>query len=315
MTQESAIIIGTWSWGSGGFAGGDTVFGHQLEAQDLTPVIDLAMTNGINTFDTAYAYANGQSESILGELLAAYPRDSFRISTKFTPQLAQLETSNPVITMLEGSLKRMKIEAVDLYWIHNSSDIDKWTPYLVDAVKTKKIKSIGVSNHNLEQVKRVVEILKPHGIRLSAVQNHFSLLYRQSIDDGLLDYCQENGIDFYSYMVLEQGLLSGKYDEQHLLPAGSRRGERFNHFFPQLRHLLEQLKDLATKYHVTSAQIAIAWAMAKGTSPIIGITSKEQVQDLIAVKQLQLTPIELQQLEELAIQSGVDTRGGWEGEA
>lgn len=55
--------------------------------------------------------------------------------------------------------------------------------------------------------------------------------------------------------------------------------------------------------------------MAKGTSPIIGITSKEQVQDLIAVKQLQLTPIELQQLEELAIQSGVDTRGGWEGEA
>ena len=209
----------------------------------------------------------------------------------------------------------MKIEVVDLYWIHNSSDIDKWTPYLVDAVKTKKIKSIGVSNHNLEQVKRVVEILKPHGIRLSAVQNHFSLLYRQSIDDGLLDYCQENGIDFYSYMVLEQGLLSGKYDEQHLLPAGSRRGERFNHFFPQLRHLLEQLKDLATKYHVTSAQIAIAWAMAKGTSPIIGITSKEQVQDLIAVKQLQLTPIELQQLEELAIQSGVDTRGGWEGEA
>lgn len=112
---------------------------------------------------------------------------------------------NPVMDMLEGSLNRLGTDFIDIYWVHNFADVERWTPLMVEAVKSGKIGRIGVSNHSLEQVKRVQEILEPHGIQISAVQNHFSLLYRRSIEDGLLDYCKENDIQFFSYMVLEQG--------------------------------------------------------------------------------------------------------------
>ena len=211
--------------------------------------------------------------------------------------------------MFEGSLKRLGTDFIGIYWIHNSADVERWTPLLIDAVKTGKIGRIGVSNHSLNQVKRVQEILAPYGINVSAVQNHFSLLYRNSIEDGLLDYCKENDIQFFSYMVLEQGALSGKYDENHLLPANSSRGKTYNPMFPALKDLLAALALLAEKYDASPAQIATAWAIGRGTTPILGVTKVEQVIDAVKVANIALTD------DEIAIASGVDTRGGWEGQA
>lgn len=317
MTQktEAKIALGTWSWGVGGFAGGDAVFGNQLDTADLKDVFNTAMENGLNVFDTAYAYANGESERILGELSNAYGRDQVVISDKFTPGMQNDAAENPVVDMLEGSLKRLGTDFIDIYWIHNSADVERWTPLLVDAVKTGKIGRIGVSNHSLSQVKRVQDILAPHGIKVSAVQNHFSLLYRNSIEDGLLDYCKENDIQFFSYMVLEQGALSGKYDENHLLPENSSRGKTYNPLFPALKDLLATLRKLADKYDVSPAQIATVWAIGRGTTPILGVTKVEQVIDAAQASTIILTDEEVSQLEQTAVASGVDTRGGWEGQA
>lgn len=312
---EAKIALGTWSWGIGGFAGGDAIFGNQLDTKDLKEVFEVAVSNGLNLFDTAYAYANGESERILGELVNAYGRDQIVISDKFTPGMQNDSTENPVVDMLEGSLKRLGTDFIDIYWIHNSADVERWTPLMVEAVKSGKIGRVGVSNHNLEQVKRVEEILAPHGIKVSAVQNHFSLLYRRSIEDGLLDYCKENGIQFFSYMVLEQGALSGKYNEANPLPENSNRGKTYNPLFPALKALLASLQEIAEKYAATPAQIATAWAIGRGTTPILGVTKVEQVRDATQAAQITLTPEEVSQLEELAIASGVDTRGGWEGQA
>lgn len=312
---EAKIALGTWSWGIGGFAGGDAIFGNQLDTKDLQEVFEVAVSNGLNLFDTAYAYANGESERILGELVNAYGRDQIVISDKFTPGMQNDSTENPVVDMLEGSLKRLGTDFIDIYWIHNSADVERWTPLMVEAVKSGKIGRVGVSNHNLEQVKRVEEILAPHGIKVSAVQNHFSLLYRRSIEDGLLDYCKENGIQFFSYMVLEQGALSGKYNEANPLPENSNRGKTYNPLFPALKALLASLQEIAEKYAATPAQIATAWAIGRGTTPILGVTKVEQVRDATQAGQITLTPEEVSQLEELAIASGVDTRGGWEGQA
>lgn len=317
MTKKTKakVALGTWSWGVGGFAGGDAVFGNQLDTADLKDVFNTAMANGLNVFDTAYAYANGESERILGELANAYGRDKVVISDKFTPGMQNDAAENPVLEMFEDSLKRLGTDFIDIYWIHNSADVERWTPLLVDAVKTGKIGRIGVSNHSLNQVKRVQEILAPHGIKVSAVQNHFSLLYRNSIEDGLLDYCNENDIQFISYMVLEQGALSGKYDEKHLLPADSSRGKTYNPMFPALKDLLATLRKLAEKYGASPAQIATAWAIGRGTTPILGVTKVEQVIDAAKVANITLTDDEIAQLEQIAIASGVDTRGGWEGQA
>ena len=77
---------------------------------------------------------------------------------------------------------------------------------------------MGVSNHNLQEIKQANEILKKYGLKLSAVQNHYSLIERSSEESGILKYCKENDIHFFSYMVLEQGALSGKYDTKHPMP-------------------------------------------------------------------------------------------------
>src|SRR5699024_4031109 len=146
------------------------------------------------------------SETILGDLMKTTPRDQLYISTKFTPRMADHST-NPVQDMLLGSLERLKTDYVDLYWIHNDTDIQKWTPLLMPLVKSGRVKQVGVSNHTLPEIKRVQEILAAADIKLAAVQNHFSLLDRTSEQAGILDYCQKNDITFYAYMVLEQGAL------------------------------------------------------------------------------------------------------------
>ncbi len=313
-TTNAKIALGTWSWGSGMF-GGNAVFGNTLDTADLKAVVDTAMANGLNVFDTAYAYAIGESERILGELVAPYKREDVIISTKFTPGMQDDNAANPVENMLDGSMERLGTDYIDIYWIHNSADVERWTPYLADLVKSGKVKRVGVSNHSLEQVKRVQEILAPSGVKISAIQNHFSLLYRSSIEDGLLDYCKENDIQFFSYMVLEQGALSGKYDENHLLPADSQRGQTYNPLFPALRDLLAGLREIAEKYDASVAQIATAWAIGRGTTPILGVTKVEQVEDAAKVAAIELSAEEVARLEALAVASGVDTRGGWEGNA
>lgn len=313
-TTTAKIALGTWSWGAGMF-GGDAVFGNTLGAADLKAVVDRAMETGLNVFDTAYAYGIGESEKILGELVAPYKREDVILSTKFTPGLQDEQAANPVENMLDGSLNRLDTDYIDIYWIHNSADVERWTPYLADLVKSGKVKRVGVSNHSLAQVKRVQEILAPSGVKISAIQNHFSLLYRSSIEDGLLDYCKENDIQFFSYMVLEQGALSGKYDENHPLPADSQRGKTYNPMFPALRDLLAGLRDLAEKHQASPAQIATAWAIGRGTTPILGVTKVEQIDDAAKVASINLTDEEVAYLEHLAVQSGVDTRGGWEGNA
>ncbi|MDE6337098.1 MAG: aldo/keto reductase, partial [Muribaculaceae bacterium] len=170
------IALGTWSWGSG-MAGGDQVFGNHLDAENLKSVFEAAYDHGLTMWDTATVYGMGASEDILGGFIKNYPRKDFIISTKFTPQIAP-ETANPVETMCEDSCRRLHTDYIDIYWIHNPADVEKWTPGLIALLKSGMVKRVGVSNHNLAQIKRADEILREAGYRVSAVQNHFSLLYR-----------------------------------------------------------------------------------------------------------------------------------------
>lgn len=308
--NSSKIVLGTWSWGAG-FAGGDQVFGNHLGVEELKPVFDEAMANGLNLWDSAVVYGMGASENILAAFTKACKREEVLISTKFTPQIAG-DTENPVADMLAGSLERFATDYIDIYWIHNPADVERWTPMLADLVKSGKVKRVGVSNHNLAQIKRAEEILSKEGVHISAVQNHFSLLYRSSEKAGILDYCKENGIDFWAYMVLEQGALSGKYDTAHPLPAGSQRGDTYNPLLPQIERLVAVMRTVGDKYGITPAQVALAWAIAKGTTPIIGVTKPAQVQDAVRAMQVVLTADEVKMLEAAAESTGVDTRGSWE---
>ena len=119
--------------------------------------------------------------------------------------------------MLAGSLERFGTDYINVYWIHNPADVERWTPLLAPLVKSGKVKHIGVSNHNLAQIKRAEEILSKEGVHVSAVQNHYSLLYRSSEKAGILDYCKENGIDRKAGNRGGSGRIDGEDSEEYSL--------------------------------------------------------------------------------------------------
>lgn len=304
------IALGTWSWGSGN-NGGDQIFGNHLNKDNLKSVFDTGMKCGLNLWDTAAVYAMGDSETILGDYLQNVDRKDVILSTKFTPRIAQ-DVEHPMETMLDGSLKRLHTDYTDIYWIHNAADVKKWTPQLVPLVKSGKIKHIGLSNHNLADLKLAASILAESGLKISAVQNHYSLLYRASEKAKIIDYCKRNDIVFFSYMVLEQGALSGKYDTNHPLPEGSRRAKEYNPLLPKLEKLIQTMREIGKDKNLSVAQVATAWAIAKGTVPILGVTKPAHVEDALAASKVALTEDECLLMEKLAYETSVDTRGVWE---
>lgn len=306
------IALGAWSWGAGA-AGGDQVFGNHLAEADLKPVFDKAMEYGLNLWDTAAVYGEGTSERILGSFVKDAPRERVILSTKFTPQIAS-GSPDAMQEMLNGSKERLHTDVIDLYWIHNPMDVERWTPDLIPLVRSGQIKAIGVSNHNLAEIKRANEILGATGLKITAVQNHFSLLHRSSEKAGILDYCKENGITFYAYMVLEQGALSGKYDTKHPFPEGSDRARCYGPVLPQLETLMEKMREIGRHYAASPAQVATAWAIAKGTLPIIGVTKAEQVEAAARAAEIVLTADEVSELDSLGDAAGINTLREWEKE-
>ncbi len=306
------IALGAWSWGTGA-AGGDQVFGNHLFEKDLQPVFNKAMECGLTLWDTAAVYGEGSSERILGNFVKNVCQENIIISTKFTPQIAS-NSKTAMQDMLNGSKERLNVDMIDIYWIHNPMNVEKWTPDLIPLAKSGQIKLIGVSNHNLEEIKRANEILATEGLKISAVQNHFSLLHRSSERAGILDYCKENGIVFDSYMVLEQGALTGRYNKEQPFPMGTSRGDSYNPHLAEIEDLVAELKKIGEKYNASPAQIATAWAIAKGTLPIIGVTKVKQVEEAAAATQITLSLEEVRRLEKLGDKTGVQTLREWEKE-
>ena len=308
MKNLPKIALGAWAWGNDGTFGGD------LNAETLKPIFDCAMKNGLNLWDTAYAYGMGTSEKVLAGFLKGLPREDYLVSDKFTPQCANGK-STAMADMIEMQLGLMELDRFDIYWIHNVWNAPHWTEELAKYFEGKEnVPLLGVSNHNLAEIKEANEILRSHGLKLSAVQNHYSLLNRSSEESGILDYCKENGIIFFSYMVLEQGALSGKYDTKHPMPEGSDRAATYNPMLPQIEKLNAELKTLADKYGVEIAQIPVAWAIAKGTLPIIGVTKVKHVEDAAKAAAITLTADEIAHLEEVADTLGLNMIRFWEKE-
>ena len=308
MNSLPKIALGAWAWGNDGTFGGD------LTADMLRPIFDAGMAHGLNLWDTAYAYGMGTTEKALAGFLKGLPRESYLISDKFTPQCAG-DSPSAMADMIEMQLKLMNLDRFDIYWIHNVWNAPHWTEELAKYFEGKtNVPMLGVSNHNLAEIRQANEILKAHGLRLSAVQNHYSLINRSSEGSGILSYCRENDIVFFSYMVLEQGALSGKYDTAHPMPEGSDRAAAYNPMLGKLEILNAAMKKLAVKYNAAVAQIPVAWAIAKGTLPIIGVTKESHVLDAAKAASISLTAEETLELERIADSLELNVIRFWEKE-
>ena len=302
------IALGAWAWGN------DGTFGNNFTENDLRPIFDAGQKAGLNLWDTAFVYGMGTSEEVLGKFLRSVPRKSYLVSTKFTPQCADDKAENAVIEMYKGSVERLGTDFFDYYWIHNPVGAPEWTRKLIPLAKTGKIGKIGLSNHNLAEIKEAQAILEAEGLKIAAIQNHYSLLNRSSETSGILDWCKANNAEFFAYMVLEQGALSGKYDTAHPFPADSARGQVYNPVLAELEKLNHAMSNIAEKHGAAVAQLPVAWAIAKGAVPILGVTKVKHVEDAVKAANLNLSESEIKELEALSDKANINTVRVWEKE-
>lgn len=301
------IALGAWAWGN------DGTFGDGFTTDELRPIFDAAMDARLNLWDTAFAYGMGTSEKMLGSFLQGRDRGSYLVSDKLTPQCMDASSATPVADMFDMQLGLMGLDRFDVYWVHNTSDAPNWTRRLAEFFEGRDdAPVIGVSNHNLTEVKEADAILREHDLRLGAVQNHFSLINRSSKDSGILQWCRDNDVVFFSYMVLEQGALSGKYDTAHPMPEDSARAAAYNPVLDKLEVLNAKLAEVADAHGVGVAQVPVAWAIAKGTLPIIGVTKPHHVTDAAAAAAVALTDAEVKELEELVDSLQINAIRFWE---
>lgn len=287
------IAVGTWSWGSGP-VGGNRIFGNHLEKTDLKPVFDRALQSGCTLWDTAPIFGMGAAESILGCL--AKNKGNVLFSTKFMP--IGLQSRHAMEKSLQNSLFRLGTDHADLFWVHTPKNVKKWTTELIPLMWSGACRYAGVSNHSLEEIIEADKILQQAGLRLAAVQNHYSLLYRLPEQNGILNWCQKNNVVFFSYMVLEQGVLTSRYCPARPLPKHTSRGRTYPPvLLERITPLIRAMETIGKHHHADAAQIAIAWAIAKGTVPIVGITKPHQVTSDAGAVNIVLTEEEIRQLE------------------
>lgn len=304
MNKE--VMIGTWAWGPG-FNGSKQVFGNNYDEEILRETFERAVNLGLTRWDTAAVYGMGSCEKLLGKFING--RDGIFISTKFFPDKKFREGA--LEKSFHESMTRLNLKSADLFWIHKPNNLTKNLKEAVTLLQDGRIRSIGISNVSLKDIRTAEDILSREGLSLGAVQNHFSLL--RNDQQPLIDYCNSKGITYYAYMVLEQGALAGRYSVTRPFPLLSMRRLAFpKSKFRKIDSLLKLMEQTALKYNIDKSQIPVLWVIAKGAVPIIGITKPVYAERLAEALQVDLTPEEIEQLTSEAAATGIRQQGSWE---
>ena len=304
--MDKEVMIGTWAWGPG-FNGSKQVFGNNYDEEILRETFERAVNLGLTRWDTAAVYGMGSCEKLLGKFING--RDGIFISTKFFPDKKFREGA--LEKSFHESMTRLNLKSADLFWIHKPNNLTKNLQEAVPLLQDGRIRSIGISNVSLKDIRTAEDILSREGLSLGAVQNHFSLL--RNDQQPLIDYCNSKGITYYAYMVLEQGALAGRYNATCPFPLLSMRRLAFpKSKFRKIESLLKLMEQTALKYNIDKSQIPVLWVIAKGAVPIIGITKPVYAERLAEALQVDLTPEEIEQLTSEAAATGIRQQGSWE---
>ena len=300
------VLIGTWAWGTGS-NGSSIVFGKKQNPETLKQSFDEAVKLGFLNWDTAAVYGMGTCETFLGSLIKGH--DEIFISTKFMP--SKKYKSGALTQSFKDSMDRLGRNSADIFWIHVPNDLRKNLEEAIPLIMDKSIKSIGISNVSLEHIRMAEKQLAKEGLKLGAVQNHFSLL--RNDQQQIIDYCSSKGIRYYAYMVLEQGALSGNYNAKNHFPILSMRNFAFpKSKFKKIEKLLEVMRNIAEKYKIDPSQVPILWVMSKGAVPIVGITKPSHAKKLSAAMNVTLSADDIAAIEKEAANTGIRQQGIWE---
>jgi aryl-alcohol dehydrogenase-like predicted oxidoreductase len=291
-------------------------FGMRIDEAATRRVVDAAIDAGINHFDTADGYGNGQSEEFLGRALGAR-RGDVVITTKVGGQVPDGEHggSEPFITKrCDDSLSRLGTDYIDLYLLHRpdpETPISETLSAFAKLIEAGKVREIGCSNFSGEQLREAERVAGELGVpRFVNAQNDYSLLNR-AIEDDLLPVCRELGVSVMPYFPLASGMLTGKYTRGEAPPEGTRLaawGPRAERFASDARfEVVEQLTEYAEAHGHTITELALSWlaGVPEVGSVIAGATTVEQVRaNAAATSAWKLTDAERAEVDQLARVAG-----------
>jgi aryl-alcohol dehydrogenase-like predicted oxidoreductase len=323
-----AMGVGLWSWGSKNIWG----YGKSFTGEDINQAYRACLEAGLNFFDTAEAYGNGESERLLGQCRrqAGQP---ILIATKYAP-VPMRSAPKDLRRSLDASLERLGVETVDLYQIHFPAvfgNLDALLDTMAEAVQAGKIRAVGVSNFSAALLRHAHTRLAQHGIPLASNQVRYSLLYRYPEVNGVLEVCRELNVALIAYSPLEQGILSGKFRHSTTKPAFARQIARFADRFDIMRDrrgvpatfrqgflgirdlrseklepLFIVMERIAQAHDKTIAQVALNWLLTKDDCiiPIPGAKNYRQAHENAGAIGWRLTPeehAEISQAEEACL--------------
>ncbi|MGI5899370.1 MAG: aldo/keto reductase [Christensenellales bacterium] len=289
--KVSSITFGCWEMGG-------TMWEFTNDENNINAVRK-ALDLGINSFDTAEVYGNGHSEEVLGKALGN-DRKNVIVATKVAP--ANLRPKDIRKSAIE-SLKRLKTDYIDLYYIHWPNAALSMEDAMGEMVRLKEeglIRSIGASNHDVELLKTISKIG-----RVDAIQPEYSLLHR-GIEPQILPWCLENDVAVLSYSSIAKGLLAGLFHTKGVELKGEdfRAGRRL--FTPdhleKERPLIELVEIISREKGIEMSQLAIAWLLSKRgmTSAIVGTQNVKHLVSNVKAVDISLSDDEMARLDELS---------------
>jgi aryl-alcohol dehydrogenase (NADP+) len=298
--QVSRITVGCMSWGDGGRTRPwtkDEAFADQ--------VIAAALEAGVNFFDTANVYSAGTSEEYTGRTLWKHAdREDVVLATKVFnrmrpgPNGAGL-SRKAIMQEIDASLRRLETDYVDLYQIHRfdpDTPVEETMEALHDVVKAGKARYLGASSMYAWQFATMQHAADLGGwTRFVSMQNHYNLIYREE-EREMLPLCEHQGVGVIPWSPLARGRLTRPWDEQTARSETDEFGKSL--YRDEDRSIVDRVLSVAGRRGVSAAQVGLAWLLAQPavTSPIVGITKPEHLDDAVAAVDLQLTDSELDEL-------------------
>ena len=295
--------VGTWAWGDKG-TWGMGGYDQSLTESTIREAWEASIAAGVVLFDTAEVYGNGESERIIGRLLAADPsvRPKVVIASKFMPSPWKVNVRAALVSAARNSRERLGVDVIDLYQIHGPISLrshDALADALAAAHAEGIVRAVGVSNYSAKETRSIDAALRKCGLRLASNQVEFSLLRAMPLRVGLISTCRELGVVPLAYSPIGQGRLTGKYSAANPPP----RGRSFSaHPMSQVDAIVTQLGRIGTHHgDRTPSQVALAWLIAKGAVPIPGAKNKDQAEQNAGALGWSLTGDELDLLDTAAL--------------
>jgi aryl-alcohol dehydrogenase-like predicted oxidoreductase len=270
------------------------------------PVLRQAFDAGINFLDTANVYSDGSSEEIVGQALADFThREEVVLATKVNGRMRPGANGaglsrKAIMTEIDNSLRRLQTDYVDLYQIHrfdHTTPVEETMEALNDVVTAGKALYIGASSMCAWEFSKMLYVAERHGwSRFVSMQDHYNLLYREE-EREMLPLCQDQGIGVIPWSPLARGRLTRKWDDVTERSRTDEFGKRL--YSDDDRAIVDAVANVAEKRGASRAQVALAWLLSKPvvSAPIVGVTSPEQLADLLGALSVELSAEEIEQLE------------------